>query len=226
MIASKEELFSPCIHTVSPFRRITCPERRGLSVSRVAEAKLPTEYGEFRLIGYRSLSSSEEFIVLAKGDLTPDAPTLIRIHSQCLTGDVFCSIKCDCRRQLLSAMGRIQEAGRGVIVYQQQEGRGIGIINKIRAYALQDGGADTIEANKLLGLEVDARSYEQCVEIFLDLGLKNVRVLSNNPEKLEAIEAGGLNVVERVPIEINSTDDSRRYLQTKKERLGHLLEKV
>src|SRR5882762_10232339 len=157
------------------------PLRNPKTVERVAQARLPTEFGEFRIIGYRSLTSKEEFVVLAQGELNVDQPTLVRIHSQCMTGDVFGSVKCDCGQQLRSAMERIAREGRGVIVYQQQEGRGIGIINKIRAYALQDQGADTIEANVRLGLDVDPRQYDQCAEILLDLGLREVRVMSNNP---------------------------------------------
>ena len=226
MIAINEQLLTNTSPCRSPIRKTTGAGADRLTVVNVASAKLPTEYGEFRILGYRSLTSGEEFIVLVKGEVSGCAPALVRIHSQCLTGDVFCSIRCDCRRQLLSAMSRIAEEGRGVIVYQQQEGRGIGIINKIRAYALQDGGADTVEANERLGLEVDARSYEQCAEILIDLGLKDVRLMSNNPDKIRAVEGRGLNVIERVPIEINSTHASERYLQTKKERLGHLLENV
>lgn len=196
------------------------------TVERVAEARLPTEFGEFCLIGYRSLTSKEEFVVLARGELRQDRATLVRIHSQCLTGDVFGSLKCDCGRQLRAAMEMIARDGRGAIVYQQQEGRGIGIVNKIRAYALQDEGADTIEANERLGLAVDLRCYEQCAEILRDLGLDRVRLMSNNPEKMLALEQMGLNVVERVSLGIPPTDAAKAYLRTKKEKMGHLLEFV
>jgi len=194
------------------------------AVERVAEARLPTDYGEFRIIGFRSLNSNEEFVVLASGDLREERPTLVRIHSQCLTGDVFGSTKCDCGQQLRAAMTLIEREGRGAIVYQQQEGRGIGIINKIRAYALQDEGADTIEANEQLGLAVDLRCYEQCAEILRDLGLKRVRVMSNNPEKIRALRTAGLEIVDRVSLVTLPTAAARGYLRTKKERMGHLLE--
>ena len=196
------------------------------TVERVAEASLPTEFGDFRLIGYRSLTSSEEFVVLARGDLRSHKPILVRIHSQCLTGDVFGSLKCDCGQQLRLAMERIEMEGRGVIVYQQQEGRGIGIINKIRAYALQDEGADTIEANLRLGLAVDPRQYQQCAEILLDLGLRDVRVMSNNPAKIRALKRAGLRISARVALESAPTAAASHYLRTKKERMGHLLEAV
>lgn len=201
-----------------------CPWKNGvLSVERVATANLPTATGEFQIAGYRSLISEEEFVVLYKGDLRSEVPTLVRIHSQCLTGDVFSSLKCDCGPQLHKAMEMIEAEGRGAIVYQQQEGRGIGILNKIKAYALQDGGADTVEANEQLGFEVDSREYQQCAEILFDLGLCKVRVLSNNPKKLEALERAGLQIVERVPIEIDAEEPAAHYLKTKKEKLGHLL---
>ena len=196
------------------------------TVERVSEARLPTEVGEFRIAGYRSKTSDEEFVALFKGEMRGDVPTLARIHSQCLTGDVFGSLKCDCGPQLHAAMRLIEEEGRGAIVYQLQEGRGIGIINKIRAYALQDEGADTIEANERLGLAVDLRRYEQCAEVLLDLGLRRVRVMSNNPAKLRALERAGLSVVARVGLEVPTTDVAARYLRTKKERMGHLLELV
>lgn len=196
------------------------------TVERVAEARLPTDLGEFRIIGYRSITSNEEFVALSRGDLRGDRPTLIRIHSQCLTGDAFGSVKCDCGKQLRTAMKLIAREGQGAIVYQQQEGRGIGIINKIRAYALQDEGADTIEANERLGLPVDLRCYEQCAEILCDLGLKCVRLMSNNPEKMQAVREMGLQVVERVSLAIPPTDAAKDYLRIKKERMGHLLELV
>ncbi|HMJ08762.1 MAG TPA: GTP cyclohydrolase II [Pyrinomonadaceae bacterium] len=199
------------------------PLTNEVSVERVASAKLPTETGNFTIIGYRSLTSDEEFVVLTKGEMRADIPTLVRIHSQCLTGDVFGSIKCDCGPQLHRAMEMIEENGRGAIVYQQQEGRGIGILNKIRAYALQDKGADTVEANEKLGFAIDARIYEQCAEILFDLGLCKVRVISNNPRKLEALKKAGLEIVERIPIEIDAEEPAAHYLRTKKEKLGHLL---
>ncbi len=193
------------------------------TVIKVAEARLPTEFGDFRIAGYRSLTSDEEFVALFKGNVEGEEPVPVRIHSQCLTGDVFHSVKCDCGPQLESAMKAIEDAGCGVIVYQHQEGRGIGIINKIRAYALQDEGADTIEANTLLGLDVDLREYGQCVEILRDLGVRKVRLMSNNPEKIRAVRDGGLEMVERLPIELEPSKDSLRYLSVKKMRMGHLL---
>ena len=200
--------------------------KKSKTVERVAEARLPTDLGEFRIIGYRSLNSNEEFVVLVQGELRQDQPTLVRIHSQCLTGDVFGSTKCDCGQQLRKAMELIERGGGGVIVYQQQEGRGIGIINKIRAYALQDEGADTIEANEKLGLAVDLRCYRHCAEILDHLGLNYVRLISNNPEKFRALKEMGLNVVERVSLVIQPTGATRSYLRTKKEKMGHLLELV
>lgn len=194
------------------------------SVERVAVAHLPTEWGDFQIAGYRSRTSDEEFVVLFKGEMRRDIPTLVRIHSQCLTGDVFGSTKCDCGKQLHRTMQMIEQEGRGAIVYQQQEGRGIGILNKIRAYALQDEGADTIEANERLGLAVDSRNYRQCAEILFDLGLCKVKVISNNPLKLEALEEAGLRIVERVSIEVDSAEAAAAYLRTKKEKMGHLLE--
>ena len=193
------------------------------TVERVAEARLPTEFGEFRISGYRSRTSAEEFVALVRGELGGERPSLVRIHSQCMTGDVFGSVKCDCGRQLRAALALIASEGHGAIVYQQQEGRGIGIINKIRAYALQDEGADTIEANEKLGLEVDLRRYDQCAEILLELGLRRVRVMSNNPAKIQAFEQAGMEVIERVALEVEPHDSFAQYLKTKRERMGHLI---
>jgi GTP cyclohydrolase II len=204
----------------------SCPSIYSKTIERVTEARLPTKFGDFRIIGYRALLTNEEFVVIARGTLRKDQPTLVRIHSQCLTGDVFGSTKCDCGQQLRTAMKLIARAGCGAIVYQQQEGRGIGIINKIRAYALQDEGADTIEANERLGLAVDLRCYEQCAEILRDLGLNCVRLMSNNPEKMQALEEMGIKVSERVSMVIPATEAARGYLLTKKEKMGHLLEFV
>lgn len=197
-----------------------------LTVERVSVANLPTEFGEFKIAGYRARDTGEEFVALFKGEIERDTPTLARIHSQCLTGDVFGSLKCDCGAQLHRAMEMIEQAGRGAIVYQLQEGRGIGIINKIRAYALQDSGADTVEANEQLGLAVDLREYRQCAEILFELGLCQVRLISNNPLKLRAVEEAGLKVVERVAIEVPPTQAAMHYMRTKKEKLGHLLENI
>ena len=206
---------------------IDCPwSPPALTVERVSVARLPTEVGEFRIAGYRSKTSEEEFVALYKGELNPEEPTLARIHSQCLTGDVFGSTKCDCGRQLRAAMQLIEREGRGAVVYQLQEGRGIGILNKIRAYALQDEGADTVEANERLGLAVDLRDYRQCAEVLFDLGLCQVRLMSNNPLKLRAVEEAGLKVVERVALEVEPHDAAMHYLRTKKQKLGHLLDSL
>ncbi|MDX2034403.1 MAG: GTP cyclohydrolase II [Blastocatellia bacterium] len=189
-----------------------------------AEAKLPTEFGPFRIIGIRSTTSEEEFVALVKGEISSETPALVRIHSQCLTGDVFHSLKCDCGPQLQRAMEMVQEEGRGIILYQHQEGRGIGIINKIRAYALQDEGADTIEANLRLGFDIDHRKYDQCAEIIKLLGARRIRLMSNNPDKVRALRDAGLEVVERVPIEVKTELPALKYLTTKKEKMGHLLQ--
>lgn len=202
------------------------PDKPCAGVERLAEAILPTEFGLFRIIGFKSLATNEEFPVLVKGALDAETPALVRIHSQCLTGDVFHSLKCDCGRQLNHAMSLIQEDGRGVIIYQQQEGRGIGITNKIRAYELQDAGQDTVEANLSLGFEPDLRQYECCVDILKQLGLRRIRLMSNNPDKIAAVQQAGIEIVERVSIEVEPHEKSLGYMKTKKEKLGHLLDHV
>src|ERR1043166_4367643 len=203
----------PCNVIATEPEPLVCPNApNNLSVERVAVANLPTEWGGFKIAGYRSKTSSEEFVVIFKGELRPDVASLVRIHSQCLTGDVFGSEKCDCGQQLHATMQMIEKEGRGAIVYQQQEGRGIGIIKKIRAYALQDQGLDTVEANEKLGFEVDAREYRQCAEILFDLGLCKVRVISNNPDKLQALEDAGLQVVERIPSEVDTPEPAAHYI--------------
>ncbi len=225
MIVNLNNLPVNLMPRLAPQFQIVCDGKYQSSktVRRAAEANLPTKFGEFRIIGYRSLVSDEEFVVLTRGIFKPESPALVRIHSQCLTGDVFGSIKCDCGQQLEAAMKLIAEEDCGAIVYQQQEGRGIGIINKIRAYSLQDKGADTIEANEQLGLDIDLRSYEQCAEILLDLGLNCVRLMSNNPEKIRALRNNGLEVTERVPLPIEYHQNLTRYLKTKRDEMGHLI---
>jgi len=193
------------------------------SVVKEAEAKLPTEFGPFQIVGFRAVATGEEFVALVKGDIDPERPTLVRIHSQCLTGDAFHSLKCDCGPQLQRAMEMVQEEGEGIVLYQHQEGRGIGIINKIRAYALQDEGADTIEANLRLGFDIDQREYHHCAEVIRQLGARRIRLMSNNPDKLLALHQAGLEIVERVPLEIEPKEPAYRYLITKKEKMGHLL---
>jgi 3,4-dihydroxy 2-butanone 4-phosphate synthase/GTP cyclohydrolase II len=195
-------------------------------IERIAEANLPTEFGNFRIVGFRHLDTGEEIAALVKGQPSNTTPVLIRIHSQCLTGDVFHSIKCDCGRQLQQAMELIEQEGCGAIIYQLQEGRGIGLMNKIRAYALQDQGQDTVEANLSLGFDADLRDYEVCAEVIKQLGIGAVRLLSNNPDKIEGLRSAGVEVVERVSIEVEADQTSIGYLKTKREKLGHLLENL
>ena len=192
-------------------------------VHRVAEARLPTEFGVWRVIGYRNDVDSHEHIALVFGDVKGDDSVLVRMHSKCLTGDVFHSLRCDCGWQLHTAMKTISEEGRGVIVYLDQEGRGIGLLNKLKAYELQDTGADTVEANEQLGFKPDLRNYGIGAQILLDLELRRIRPLTNNPRKLIGLEGYGLVVDERVAIVPPSTDENAGYLDAKREKLGHLL---
>lgn len=197
------------------------------AVRRVAEADFPTEYGHFRIFAFEAvdaLGEREEAVAVVLGDVSARQPVLVRIHSQCLTGDVFHSLRCDCRAQLELSLEAVAQNGRGAVIYEKKEGRGIGLVNKIRAYQLQDQGADTVEANEQLGFDADLRQYHAPAAILKDLGITSVRLLTNNPEKIDALEREGIQVVERVPCQAQRSGDSGRYLLTKKERLGHLLE--
>ena len=197
-------------------------------VHRVAEARLPTDFGEWRIVGYRNDVDTHEHVALIYGDLGEgiDEGVLVRMHSKCLTGDVFHSLRCDCGWQLEAAMRIIAREGRGAIVYLDQEGRGIGLLNKLKAYELQDAGHDTVEANEQLGFKPDLRNYGIGAQILLDLGLKNIRVLTNNPRKLVGLEGYGLSVVAKVPIQAPTTEENASYLEAKRAKLGHILHLV
>jgi 3,4-dihydroxy 2-butanone 4-phosphate synthase/GTP cyclohydrolase II len=192
-------------------------------VHRVAEARIPTDLGEFRIIGYQNDVDKAEHIALVFGEVAGQRDVLVRMHSKCLTGDVFGSQRCDCGPQLHRAMEMVAEAGRGVVVYLDQEGRGIGLLNKLRAYALQDTGADTVQANERLGFAPDLRNYGIGAQILRDLGLSSIRVMTNNPRKLVGLEGYGLEIVERVPLVTDPNRNNRGYLQVKRDKLGHLL---
>jgi GTP cyclohydrolase II len=197
-----------------------------LRLTKVAEADFPTQFGHFRIYGFEGQAGEriEEAVALSMGRLAGHPPPLVRIHSQCLTGDVFHSLRCDCRAQLEIAIGAIAQEGRGLLIYENQEGRGIGLLNKLRAYELQDHGADTVEANERLGFEPDLRSYELPAAIIRYFGLKSVRLVSNNPEKVQAVESAGVDVAERVPCLAAVLDTREAYLRAKREKMGHLLE--
>ena len=210
------------LHIVTVESIINYRRQREKLVRRAASAVLPTPFGAFTVHAYESVVDTKPYLALVYGDIGP-APTLVRVHSSCLTGDVFHSLRCDCGQQLERALEMIVAAGSGVLLYIQQEGRGIGLINKIRAYALQEHGHDTVEANRLLGFAPDIRDYGIGAQILLDLGLREIRLMTNNPGKVVGIEGIGIKVVERVPLEVPPTDANRGYLQTKREKLGHLL---
>jgi GTP cyclohydrolase II len=197
------------------------------SVQPIASADFPTRWGKFRIYGFRAASGPdgdrpvEEAVALVMGDIH-SAPPLVRVHSQCLTGDVFHSLRCDCRQQLEMALAMIRDLGAGILIYEQQEGRGIGLMAKLQAYELQDSGLDTVEANERLGFKADQRDFALPAQVLKALGVSKVRLLSNNPEKVEALERAGVEVVERVPCEVEPSPHAEEYLKTKKEKLGHL----
>jgi GTP cyclohydrolase II len=210
------------------------------SVKKVAEAEFPTRWGEFRIMGFegvlpaprpccengeRSGKNTEGLVALVMGDIH-GAPPIVRIHSQCLTGDVFGSLRCDCRLQLELALSKISEEGAGILLYEQQEGRGIGLMAKLKAYELQDHGLDTVEANVELGYAADCREYELPAEVLKQLGVKQVRLITNNPEKVAALESAGIAVVERVSAEVEPQESFERYLRTKHEKMGHIVDSV
>jgi 3,4-dihydroxy 2-butanone 4-phosphate synthase/GTP cyclohydrolase II len=193
-------------------------------IERVAEARVPTEHGEFVAVSYRSIVDRDEHVALVKGPISPKDDVLVRVHSECLTGDVFGSIRCDCGAQMDLALQAIQREGKGVFLYMRQEGRGIGIHNKLKAYALQDDGLDTVEANLKLGFPPDLRHYGVGAQILVDLGVKKMRLLTNNPKKVVGLESFGLKLVEQVPIIAPVNDENRKYMKTKQERMGHLID--
>jgi len=200
--------------------------RKEKLILRVEDAKLPTKYGDFTAVAYESLLDGKEHLAMVKGKWEEDEPILVRVHSECLTGDVFSSNRCDCGEQLQAAMAMIEKAGKGVFLYMRQEGRGIGLVNKIRAYKLQDHGRDTVQANLDLGFPEDLREYGIGAQILVDLGVKKMRLMTNNPKKIKGVEGYGLEVVERVAIELPTREENRKYMQTKKAKMGHLLASI
>jgi GTP cyclohydrolase II len=201
-------------------------EKKAAGLQMIAKADLPTRYGRFAIFGFKGKGPEEEAVALVRGKLNGKNAPLVRVHSQCLTGDVLTSLRCDCRAQLELSLRKIGRAASGVLIYLPQEGRGIGLMNKLRAYQLQDGGMDTVEANESLGFAADARDYNFSAQILKKLGAKRIRLLSNNPEKVRQLESSGIQVVERVPCQPRVSVISRSYLKTKKRKMGHLLKGI
>jgi 3,4-dihydroxy 2-butanone 4-phosphate synthase/GTP cyclohydrolase II len=195
-----------------------------LRLDKVPRARLPTRFGEFEIFGFENEVDGEQAAALIKGQVTKDLTPLVRIHSQCFTGDTLHSLKCDCGEQLEKALAKIEASGSGILIYQMQEGRGIGLLNKLYAYELQDRGVDTVEANLQLGFEADQRSYSFCAQILKYFGATKIRLMSNNPDKIQGLSGEGIEVVERIPLIVKASTLSQSYLKTKKEKLGHLLD--
>ncbi len=216
-LADKYELKMITIKDLIKYRN-----RKDTLVKREVEINLPSEYGAFKMMGFTNVVDDKEHVALIKGDIHPDEPTLVRVHSECLTGDVFGSFRCDCGPQLHSALAQIEEAEKGVLLYMRQEGRGIGLMNKLKAYALQEEGLDTVEANHKLGFGADLRDYGIGAQILRNIGVRKMRLLTNNPRKITGLEGYELEVVERVPLQMKAHQENEKYLETKKSKLGHL----
>jgi 3,4-dihydroxy 2-butanone 4-phosphate synthase/GTP cyclohydrolase II len=217
-IAAKFDMKIITIQDLIEYRR-----RKETLIERVVSVRMPTDYGEFTMVGYSNQVDGKEHVAIVKGEINPEEPVLVRVHSECLTGDVFASQRCDCGPQLHAALSRIEREGTGVLLYMRQEGRGIGLLNKLKAYKLQEEGLDTVEANLKLGFREDLREYGIGAQILRDLGVRKMRLMTNNPRKITGLKGYGLEVVEVVPIELPPNQNNRKYMETKKNKMGHLL---